>query len=959
MLSNKLTFSLVFVLALVLIAGPALAQTQIISDQLNTDGAAGPLGDRSFVVFEMNGALPVNNGIIASVNQVTSAAAGNFPDIDELLKFGGTIELLVSGVDGVKARELVITEIMWGLNQIGTPATPVAGNAFSPISQWIEVYNERKTALASGNQLRLLFTANERKPNSRVGKTVILGSTADPPAAPDAGLVQELPAVPENNSDVITFTVVDSVWIPSPKGNGGRSVVGPEGQPIEPLVSMYRKRSLSNDGAMFRYNSDNNPDGDKFANGQDAGQWLKSNVNARINISGRGFIGTPGKVHIERAGGGARDLSAAEVDAVAAGGTGIIINEVRDDPSIETNLDWVELYNNSDTTAVNVDNWRLSLITDGTTQKEVVNIDLTQEYRIPPRGFLLLVNQDPASSALAGGVDIAARDIEEQINRGAKHAYYIDERLDLPGSGKYLLVLRTDGAMNGTDNFVDYAGGGTYPNADRDTSVFPIQGIGAPGDHKQGDINHRDMGGDNTFAHRNRSFGRIMQLNNMGEYVPKSRGNRFHHEDWQDNGFASMGGVGYDRGVNLANAPGTPGYPNVISNFSYNDRGNAGATDDYDFSGTVTISEVMYDAGPRWNLVQWIELYNSSSTEAIDISGWELEIRNHEQGDPDGPPPIVDSFVDSIVEFDAGTIILPNQTLLIVSGSGANNVARERVYDLFQRHRRELGFLNRGNVLLSNYGFYLQLRARSRTNEDGRDDLQPTEAEVMDTVSNLELEGEGTTNIRLAGPRRVLAWSLSDIKPKSVADENTRKSIVRKYGGIFKQPGFELGTGPYSDLPGTTVDAFRRSDLIGAGLSFYGHLDDVGTPGFRLGGPLPVELSSFRPVRDAATGDVVIRWATESELNNAGFNILRSETKNGEFTVVNLKGIIPGHGTTSEKHVYEWTDTTAKPNVVYYYQIEDVSLDGNRTTLATTHLRGNVNAAGKLTTTWGNLKTQQ
>ena len=954
MLSNKLTFSLVFVLVLALIAGPALAQTQTLSENLSPNASL--LEGRSFVVFEMNGndTDPGNNGVIHASQR--TAAATTFPDIDELLKFGGTIELLVAGVEGVKARELVITEIMWGLDLVTTAGVTSA----LPRAQWIEVYNERTADLETGDQLHLLFTANERKPNSRVGKTVILADTAGT-GAPAAGPeISEIDAVPEGNTAVITFTVVDSVWIPSPKGNGGRSVVGPEGQPIEPLVSMYRKRSLSNDGTSYRYDDNNNaPTGDKFANGQDAGQWLKSNVNARINISGRGFIGTPGNVHIERAGGGARDLSAAEVDAVAAGGTGIIINEVRDDPSIETNLDWVELYNNSDTTAVNVDNWRLSLITDGTTQKEVVNIDLTQEYRIPPRGFLLLVNQDPASSALAGGVDFAARDIEEQINRGAKHAYYIDERLDLPGSGKYLLVLRTDGATNGTDNFVDYAGGGTYSNADRDTSVFPIQGIGAPGDHKQGDINHRDMGGDNTFAHRNRSFGRIMQLNNMGEYVPKSRGNRFHHEDWQDNGFASMGGVGYDRGVNLANAPGTPGYPNVISNFSYNDRGNAGATDDYDFSGTVTISEVMYDAGPRWNLVQWIELYNSSSTEAIDISGWELEIRNHEQGDPDGPPPIVDSFVDSIVEFDDGTIILPNQTLLIVSGSGANNVARERVYDLFQRHRRELGFLNRGNVLLSNYGFYLQLRARSRTNEDGRDDLQPTEAEVMDTVSNLELEGEGTTNIRLAGPRRVLAWSLSDIKPKSVADENTRKSIVRKYGGIFKQPGFELGTGPYSDLPGTTVDAFRRSDLIGAGLSFYGHLDDVGTPGFRLGGPLPVELSSFRPVRDAATGDVVIRWATESELNNAGFNILRSETKNGEFTVVNLKGIIPGHGTTSEKHVYEWTDTTAKPNVVYYYQIEDVSLDGNRTTLATTHLRGNVNAAGKLTTTWGNLKTQQ
>ena len=129
-------------------------------------------------------------------------------------------------------------------------------------------------------------------------------------------------------------------------------------------------------------------------------------------------------------------------------------------------------------------------------------------------------------------------------------------------------------------------------------------------------------------------------------------------------------------------------------------------------------------------------------------------------------------------------------------------------------------------------------------------------------------------------------------------------------------------------------------------------------PGFREIDPLPVSLSSFRPERDKTTGEVIIRWITESELNNAGFNILRSETKTGTFKRINLKGIIPGHGTTSERHVYQWKDTTAKPNVVYYYQIEDVSLDGTHTTLTMTHLRGNVTAAEKITTTWGDLKNR-
>ena len=64
-------------------------------------------------------------------------------------------------------------------------------------------------------------------------------------------------------------------------------------------------------------------------------------------------------------------------------------------------------------------------------------------------------------------------------------------------------------------------------------------------------------------------------------------------------------------------------------------------------------------------------------------------------------------------------------------------------------------------------------------------------------------------------------------------------------------------------------------------------------PQFSWWGPLPVSLSSFCQVRDKATGAVVIWCMTESELDNAGHNILRSEKKDGEFKVVNLKSIIP------------------------------------------------------------------
>ena len=121
------------------------------------------------------------------------------------------------------------------------------------------------------------------------------------------------------------------------------------------------------------------------------------------------------------------------------------------------------------------------------------------------------------------------------------------------------------------------------------------------------------------------------------------------------------------------------------------------------------------------------------------------------------------------------------------------------------------------------------------------------------------------------------------------------------------------------------------------------------------GEPLPVTLFHFRAeLTDAGT---VLKWITESELDNAGFYIYRSETKEGEFKVVNPT-LIQGAGTTNERNEYAWTDTTAKPNTVYYYRIEDVSHAGVRKQLVTGRMRGFVSATGKLTTKWADLKAQ-
>ena len=118
-----------------------------------------------------------------------------------------------------------------------------------------------------------------------------------------------------------------------------------------------------------------------------------------------------------------------------------------------------------------------------------------------------------------------------------------------------------------------------------------------------------------------------------------------------------------------------------------------------------------------------------------------------------------------------------------------------------------------------------------------------------------------------------------------------------------------------------------------------------------------VQVSQLRPSR-SSVGTVVFTWITKTETENAGFNILRSETRNGPFKPIN-SALIQGAGTTKKKQTYQWTDVSAKPNVVYYYQLEMISFAGTSQRLSTVRLQGHVSASGKVATKWAMLKARR
>ena len=333
-----------------------------------------------------------------------------------------------------------------------------------------------------------------------------------------------------------------------------------------------------------------------------------------------------------------------------------------------------------------------------------------------------------------------------------------------------------------------------------------------------------------------------------------------------------------------------------------------------DNRSNIIISEIMV-ASNGGQLPQWIELHNLSDTHAVNLQGWALEIQNYPSVNFNGHQNLTITFKKKSIK--------PQETLLVISKQGRsfNPFQNEQIYDFQNEQIYDLSALhpNLQDIVLSEEGFYLKL-----TNVVGR---------VIDVVGNLD--GKRSTNDKPA-------WTL----PTNLTKDGVRSSIIRRQDTGTSRPGTEASA---------WISAIKTKLATGA-TTYYGHPRDIGSPGVESGGALPVQLSHFRP--ELTDAGVIIKWTTESELNNAGFNILRSETKDGEFKVVNPQ-LIQGAGTTSERHTYTWVDATAKPNVAYYYQIEDISHAGVRKKLATVRMRGLVSASGKLTTRWADLKLQE
>ena len=375
-----------------------------------------------------------------------------------------------------------------------------------------------------------------------------------------------------------------------------------------------------------------------------------------------------------------------------------IINEVGNG-SGDTN-DWVEIRNVTEEVK-SLNNYHLSYVS-GHNSDTSLSTSKTRTSKLL-QSVLLLVNTSPENTDIAAGSNAALKS-EDQQNKGLGNRlidadatppviprvsrYYVDSNLKLPDNGKFNLILRNaHDKLKASSHFMDVIGGLVVEDASIGTSLWPLEATGGPhGDVVDGQ--GRDLKAGYVYKRNDDKGG-------WGEH---------------DLGRVGYTGIGYDRAAAKSDANGgTPGYGNDVLDKI-----------DIEKVSPISISEIMVDTGEdRQNLAQWIELHNSSLTEAYNLAGWKLHIENAASANGELE---TNTFSATLTLGDIK--ISPNQTVLIASTTGRvsdpDHFPSTRVINLWttKAHREALEMVRRTDPVLSTTGFNIKLVDKSNNTVD-------------------------------------------------------------------------------------------------------------------------------------------------------------------------------------------------------------------------------------------------
>ncbi len=173
-----------------------------------------------------------------------------------------------------------------------------------------------------------------------------------------------------------------------------------------------------------------------------------------------------------------------------------------------------------------------------------------------------------------------------------------------------------------------------------------------------------------------------------------------------------------------------------------------------------------------------------------------------------------------------------------------------------------------------------------------------------------------------------------DVTNSGVVFANGRvRSNISRLLGVVNPPTLRWlrranSTQPWSDLGAAIISGNLEST------SLFNSFSEFSIGSETLDNPLPVELVSFTGA--ATSQGVRLQWQTASELNNAGFMVMRTtvspsgETLTPASTIASYQfsNELRGKGTVTSATEYAFLDKNVEAGQTYRYQLRSVDLDG-------------------------------
>jgi len=207
------------------------------------------------------------------------------------------------------------------------------------------------------------------------------------------------------------------------------------------------------------------------------------------------------------------------------------------------------------------------------------------------------------------------------------------------------------------------------------------------------------------------------------------------------------------------------------------------------------------------------------------------------------------------------------------------------------------------------------------TDSDSNDDFYNNNSTVNDNGYNIV----EFSNYAFSATGDITGDQVSLNLSSTLAGNNTlngTQTLKTTSGSVAINAGTSVQGSHPVEIPSTDQRGANRNGATDIGAYEY-YYDD---------GSLPVELTSF--TAENRSGGVLLKWTTESEIENLGFLIEKQILDTGcwmEIAGYLTNTALEGHGSTTERHDYQFIDKAVQPGVTYEYRLGDVDYNGKVT----------------------------